>query len=522
MKKLTSIAIPSSVNTIEEQAFYGCEGLTSVHTSDLAAWCNIDFYAKDANPLCYAHHLYHNGNVIKDLVVPEGLDSIRRYAFYQCYDLTSASIPNSVTSIGAYAFKNCSSLSSANIPNGVTRIGEYAFSGCEVLESVNIPNGVKNIGKYAFSSCRKFTSLEIPNSITRIEDGAFSSLWNLTSLKMGENVESIGKYAFSSCSKVNSITIPKSVKRIDDMAFYLCENLIVHITDLAAWCDIDFETNTANPMSVSRSLHYFYLGEEEIINLVIPDGVTEIKKYAFSRSAGLNIETLVIPESVVEIGESAFKKCPNIQKVISLANTPPILGKNALWSNDHDVALYVPEESIDLYKEAERWKEFNPIIPIPKQAKDTASTEFTVTQADSCILLSWPAVNNADSYTIEVKDNEDNVVCALIFNAQGELQSIHYAVPARNGNKKAQTAEQTFEGWQYILNYLDLDKQYTFTLVVTDNEGGELYSKTINSMPTAIENTLVDKNCRSKLLRNGQILILRGDHTYTLTGQEVK
>ena len=121
---LTSITIPNSVTRIGNEAFVGT-GLTSVHISDLAAWCKISF---NDNPLSYAHHLFLNGQEIKDLVIPNSVTSIGDFAFYSCSGLTSVTIGNSVTSIGNYAFMNCSGLKSVTIPNSVTSIGSRAFN----------------------------------------------------------------------------------------------------------------------------------------------------------------------------------------------------------------------------------------------------------------------------------------------------------------------------------------------------------------------------------------------------------
>ena len=107
---LTSITIPNSVTSIGNSAFSGCSGLTAVHITDLAAWCKINFSNGSVNPLYNAHHLFMNGEEIKDLVIPSNVTSIGGYAFYSCSGLTSVIIPNSVTSIGSYAFYNCGGL----------------------------------------------------------------------------------------------------------------------------------------------------------------------------------------------------------------------------------------------------------------------------------------------------------------------------------------------------------------------------------------------------------------------------
>ena len=85
--------------------------------------------------------------------------SIGSDAFYGCNGLTSVTIGNGVTIIGDYAFSGCSGLTSVTIPDSVTNIGNYAFYNCSGLTSVTIGNGVTSIGEYAFDSCYILTSV---------------------------------------------------------------------------------------------------------------------------------------------------------------------------------------------------------------------------------------------------------------------------------------------------------------------------------------------------------------------------
>ncbi len=180
---LTSITIPNSVTSIGKYAFSECSNIAEIHISDIAKWCDIDFKGNSSNPLYNKNAcLYVSGNKITELVIPEGVDSIKNYAFYNYAQLTSVTIPNSVTSIGSSAFSSCSSLTSITIPNSVTSIGNSAFSECSSLTSITIPNSVTSIRYQAFYSCSSLTSITIPNSVTSIGNSAFRYCSSLTSI----------------------------------------------------------------------------------------------------------------------------------------------------------------------------------------------------------------------------------------------------------------------------------------------------------------------------------------------------
>ena len=252
---LTSVTIGNSVTSIGENAFCGCSGLTSVHISDIAAWCNIEFEF-GSNPLSYAHHLYLNGEEVKDLVIPNSVTSIGENAFENCDGLTSVIIPNSVTSIGKSAFYGCTGLKSVTMPNKVLKINESAFAGCTSLacitiptppknkgvckiaervfedccglKSITIPDKVTTIGRCAFAGCTGLVNITIPSSVTEIGDGAFYGCTGLQTVTIiGNSLEKIGRCAFNGCTNLQVLNIPLSVTEIGRYAFEGCANISI-------------------------------------------------------------------------------------------------------------------------------------------------------------------------------------------------------------------------------------------------------------------------------------------------------
>lgn len=145
--KLTSVTIPTSVQTIGWYAFSGCTGLTSIS-------------------------------------IPDSVTTLDWFAFSGCTGLTSATIGNGVTCIDAAAFSGCTNLTTVTVGNSVTSIGWSAFKGCTKLSSINIPNGVTSIDRYAFYGCSSLSSVtycgtqEEWNAITKGE--ANTALTNAT------------------------------------------------------------------------------------------------------------------------------------------------------------------------------------------------------------------------------------------------------------------------------------------------------------------------------------------------------
>ena len=151
-------------------------------------------------------------------------------------------------------------------------------------------------------------------------------------------VTSIGETAFWTCTGLTSLTLPKSIKKIDMQAFDGCINLTaVHISDLAAWCQINFGLDEGNnPLWFA---HHLYLDDKEIIDLCIPDNITYVNSYAFS--GGSSITSVSIPNSVTGIGTSAFSGCSSMTS-ISIPNNITVIESEAFQDCSSLTTVTIP------------------------------------------------------------------------------------------------------------------------------------------------------------------------------------
>lgn len=131
-------------------------------------------------------------------------------------------------------------------------------------------------------------------------------------------VTAIGSAAFRDCSSLTSVTIPHSITAIGEHAFAGCTALdSVEISDLVAWCGIEFSSEAANPCYHG---HRLFLNGEEIADLIIPGAVTTINSFAFSGCSALN--SVSIPSTVTAIGAAAFSNCPSLAVITVDSDNP--------------------------------------------------------------------------------------------------------------------------------------------------------------------------------------------------------
>jgi len=188
---LESIIIDKKVASIGKEAFWGCN-LTSVHITDIAAWCNIDFFDEYSSPLNNAK-LYLNNKELTELIIPEDITRIKEYAFEGCYSIVKLTISNSVTSIGERSFCDCEALTSVTIGDIVTSIGTNAFYGCGKLTSIKLGKSIMSIGESAFKDCNAITQCYCYSTKPPTINNSFNSYPTQTILYIPTGCRSIYK-----------------------------------------------------------------------------------------------------------------------------------------------------------------------------------------------------------------------------------------------------------------------------------------------------------------------------------------
>ena len=504
---LTSVTIPNSVTDIGSWAFDSCSGLTKVNITDIAAWCNIAFSDISSNPLYYAKHLYVNDVEVTNLVIPNSVTSIEDDTFFGCVSLTSVTIPNSVTSIGEYAFYNCSGLTSVTIGNSVTSIGSSAFSGCSGLTGeLIIPNSVSSIGDRAFCGCSGLTGeLIIPNSVTSIGNGAFYYCTGLTSVTIPNSVTSIDEYAFIGCTGLTSMEAPAGFFDIAEGSWPSYTKILNQVTvnggELTenALLVINRSYKTLQTLDVSGVTNTEFADEAfkgyyNLQQLVLPEG---LQKVSYMMVAGCkNLQSIDIPASVEEIEQSAFEDCRSLKSITFGGSANPAPGRfnapaasasqlkkigNWAFYNAHELQhLDIPEGVTEIGDGAFYGCTYLEDMTLPASIQAIGDNCFAL-----CAKLTKITCNAVTPPTIQAK---------TFFDVK---RQIPVYVP-----DEAVSAYEDDTYWQEF-----------------DIQG-------ISNMPMGINNTTFPsgESCAktSKILHDGHIFILRGDKTYTLTGQEVK
>ena len=543
---LTSVTIPDNVTNIGGGLFYYCTSLTSVVLPK-----NITSLSAHSDQTMMMSY-------------PAGF-------FEGCSSLASFTIPNSVTSIGEHAFLYCSALTSITIPNSVTSIGDCAFAHSGLF-SATIPNTVKEVGGGLFYGCEKLTSVVLFENITslsyvwRSERGFFEGCYSLTSITIPESVTSIGYYAFEGCTALKSLTIPNSVTEIRNNAFIDCTSLeYLYIPNSVQYTEEDeyrvyyddgYQSirNCPNLKTLIVPADFFAVGGDEenyqhvksdvfpylperLESLTISDGTTHRLAWDFISRNYKTLKTIDLATTTdIAIAEEAFKNCYKLEN-LALPSQLEYIPYMAIAECVKLQSITIPATVTEIEDRAfENCRSIKSIIfegaaPAQGPAHHAAASGSSLWRIGS-----WAFYNchQLQDLTIpegvtEVGDAafygctylEDMVLPSTIqeigdngFALCAKLQKIH----VKAATPPTIQAKTFFDVNRQIPVYVPdnaveayKDDPYWQEF---DIQGESKAPSAIDNIPSAVTNT-------KKIMRDGQLLIIRDGRTYTIMGAEI-
>lgn len=340
-ENLRSIVLPTSLKRIGGQCFRE----THLMYSTLEVPDGVTYIGGSA-----FGYTEHNG---VELILPNSIDTIDVAAFAFCGYSCELNLNDNIKYIGGSAFESTPNFHGAfHIPSKLKSIEGNSLSigsNGSVTGDIEIPQGVTEIGNEAFDiALNNSISLTLPTGVKKIGDGAFgggqwgSNKIKFSSIHFNDDLEEIGTCAFYNDKIPFQITLPSQLISIGGTCFFNCGitgELII----------------PENCLSIGGCA--FLLNN--ITKVTLPSKLEIIQGESF---AGNSLLEITIPKYVDYIGERAFADNYNLQTVICLNPEPPSIESNTFEGLFMDkVILQVPEASVELYRHADHWKQFQNI-----------------------------------------------------------------------------------------------------------------------------------------------------------------
>lgn len=312
------------------------------------------------------------------VTIPDTVEVVGESAFENNQKVQFVVIPKSVKRLDAYVFWGCNNLEEVVLGKGLTAVDEYSFAGCTGLKQITIPENIQSIDAQAFAGCVNLTDIYIPATVTGIAEDAFLNCGNVTIHADEGSVAA--QFAQKLAEQKNRdplvtaapVQTPTAVSRPDTQATtepvstatpapaatpvpgnVLGSTIIVGnhalvmvhpgeekvqqgYTEPEAGQETGEEQDITAETENGKIPEWMYYRNQSVSAVTIPEGTTEIGRFAFSRSS---LRTVTIPEGVTTIDYAAFYHCDNLDNVI-LPDTVNTVGAKAFthtgWLDDFE------------------------------------------------------------------------------------------------------------------------------------------------------------------------------------------
>ncbi len=365
---LKNIILPSSLQKIGVRSFNGCSSLINVELGHINSIGDVAF----------------NGcTALTSITFPNNLTSIGNYAFFSCTELLSATLGTGVFSVPNYTFNNCSKLATIVLSENITSIGQYAFQNCTSLAALPLTANITQINNYAFKGCTKLTSIEVPDQITSLGTYVFQNCTGITHAKIGSGITTLSNYTFYGCSNLEKVELSEKITSIGSYAFYNCQGLKIlpitnAITTIGANAFYGCKGLTSavlsdNITSLGGSAFYNCSSLEEV---TLGSGITKLESSLFRNNSQL--KKVVANGIITSLATYTFNGCSALECIYIKSESVPTASSNTFTNVPETCIIFVPETSVNAYKEANYWKNFiiSPWLSSLEIVSTTPSMDF--------------------------------------------------------------------------------------------------------------------------------------------------
>lgn len=344
-KSLCDISIGKGVEDLGSGVFAGCTSLVDIKVSEKSTTLTcLDGVLMSADRT-YIYQMLP-GREEPFYIMNERVEEIGQYAFWGCENVEHVILSDKIEVISPYAFSNASNLKSVSMSFAVKEIGMKAFEDCVSLEQIYIPDSVVKIHNTAFDGCHglKFYTAEgTYGSKYAQEHSIDETVTPIYSLSHAEDVkkEYYDERKEAKEKSEQEANAPVEITNGPDVMGYttVVGNNAVILMDSAQGSVISGVNAEANDklqdMAAVGSIkeNAFYC-DKTLEEVVIPEGVDEIGKFAFARSS---VTSVYIPEGTTRIEYAAFYHCDDLSNVV-IPSTVTYIGGNAFehtrWIDD--------------------------------------------------------------------------------------------------------------------------------------------------------------------------------------------
>ena len=282
-----------------------------------------------------------NGQPMKNVLIPMGMETIKDYAFWNDVNVESVTFPDGFKSIPAGAFRR-TAIKALKMPASLETIGDRAFEGCDMLEEITFNEGLKTIGERAFQRCTAIAGIVLPNSVTeagisafaqcedlesvvlstsltKIPRGMFAACYHLAECVIPESVTEIGSHAFGHNFNLREIDLGSNVKSVGAYAFSIADGGGDYEQNVDSWEILNkYASLRQNKFKVKLSEGLASIGErafegrEGLDAVRLPSTLASVGNMAF---AGTAIREITVPDAMTTIGMGAFAQMNSLKRV---------------------------------------------------------------------------------------------------------------------------------------------------------------------------------------------------------------